>query len=300
MRLRCGAVVVPALALALAAPGHAQPAPDIVRAEPAPAVAHPWAGFYFRVGAALVKPVTSSRELELANVDGPATLAVDNGPIAGSGATVGSATIPAGSIGWVIPTASRRLSLELVLGTPFKAKFQATGSLANESIAPTALGIPTGVGPLGPELGEAMAIPIVITSVVQLTQRGIAGVVRPYLGAGASVLFTRQAKVTNPMLTEVGHPELTISPAPGLVAQAGLDVRLWRSWYARVDVKFIALRAHAEVHHIEIKTPGLPLFDSVEVGTAKMDVWVNPVIVQAGLGCDFDLVNAYHRVASWF
>ena len=241
--------------------------------------------------------MTSSSELTLADVAGPASLAVANGPIAGSGATIGSATIPAGSLGWVVPTASRRLSLELVLGTPFTVRFQATGTLANESIAPTALGLPTGVGPLGPGLGEATAIPIVVTSVAQLTERGLGGVVRPYLGAGASVLFSRNAKVTNPMLTEVGHPELMIAPAPGLVAQGGLDLRLWRSVYARLDVKFIALRAHAEVHHIEIKTPGLPLFDSVEVGTAKLDVWVNPIIVEAGIGWDFDVVDLYQRAA---
>ena len=75
---------------------------------------------------------------------------------------------------------------------------------------------------------------------------------------------------------------------PGLVLQGGLDVQLWRRVYARLDVKFIALMmARAEVHHIQVQTPGLPLFDTVEVGTAKMSVWVNPLIVQAGVGYDF-------------
>jgi outer membrane protein W len=90
------------------------------------------------------------------------------------------------------------------------------------------------------------------------------------------------------MLTAVSTPEMTIAPAPGLVLQGGLDVQLWRRVYARVDVKFIALMmARAEVHHIQVETPGLPLFESVEVGTAKMNVWVNPLIVQAGIGYDF-------------
>jgi hypothetical protein len=31
----------------------------------------------------------------------------------------------------------------------------------------------------------------------------------------------------------------------------------------------------------------LPLFDNVEVGTAKMNIWVNPFIVQGGVGVDF-------------
>jgi hypothetical protein len=72
------------------------------------------------------------------------------------------------------------------------------------------------------------------------------------------------------------------------VFQGGLEARLPHSIYARIDVKFIAfMLARAEVRNINVKTPGLPLFDSVEVGTAKMSIWVNPVIVQAGLGCDF-------------
>ncbi len=240
--------------------------------------------FYVRAGAATVAPITSSQELELADVDGPASLAVQNGPIAGSGATVDSATIPAAILGYVLPTASRKWSIETVLGVPFTVRFKATGTLATTSIAPTALGIPTGVGPLGSELGEAKAVPPVITLVYQLTE----GLVRPYVGAGVSVLFAYDAHVTNPMLTAVGEPEMTIAPAPGVVFQSGLDIRVWKKVYARLDVKFIALmKARAEVRHIQVETPGLPLFDNVEVGTAKMNIWVNPLIVQGGVGVDF-------------
>jgi outer membrane protein W len=262
----------------------------MARAQPAPEApfdrrADPPRRFYFRAGAATVAPVTSSQEMELADVDGPASLAVHNGPIAGSGATVDSATIPAAILGYVLPTPSRRWSLETVLGVPFTVKFKATGTLADTSIAPTALGIPTGVGPLGSELGEAKAVPPVLTLVYQLTDDGL---LRPYVGAGVSVLFAYDAHVTNPMLTAVGQPEMSIAPAPGAVLQAGLDIRIWKAVYARLDVKFIALmKARAEVRHIQVETPGLPLFDNVEVGTAKMNIWVNPFIVQGGVGVDF-------------
>jgi outer membrane protein W len=262
--------------------------PAVARAEPPPPSAAgppPARTFYFRAGGALIAPVTSSREAELADVDGPASLAVQNGPIAGSGANVESATIPAIIVGYVLPLGRRRWSLEAVLGVPFTVRFQSTGTLANMSIAPTALGIPTGIGPLGPELGEAKAVPPVVTAVYQLLDRGA---VRPYLGGGASVLFTYDAHVTNPTLTAVGEPDMSISPAPGIVVQGGLDVRLWNTVYARLDVKFIALmKAHAEVRNIQVETPALPLFESVEVGTAKMDLWVNPFIVQGGVGVDF-------------
>jgi outer membrane protein W len=296
---RLAAALAAALATMLASPprSHADPAPmaparattasPSAEASIAAAAAPRRPAFYFRLGGALIKPVSSSRELELADVHGAASLAVQNGPIAGSGASVESASTIAGIVGYVLPTASRRWSTELVLGAPFTVKFRATGTLANESLAPMALGIPTGVGPLGPDLGEAQALPIVLTATYRLIESRY---VVPYVGVGPSVLFARNTKVTNATLNEVNHPELSIDPAPGLVLQGGLDARITRSIYARIDIKFIAfMLARAEVAHVNVKTPGLPLFESVEVGTAKMSVWVNPFIIQAGLGADFDL-----------
>src|SRR4051812_30494408 len=114
---------------------------------------------YVRAGVAHLEPLSQSREMELADVDGPASLAIQNGPIAGSGATVSSATIFGMIIGYVLPWKHDHVAVETILGLPFTVKFHATGTLANESIAPMALGLPTGIGPLGPELGEAKAIP---------------------------------------------------------------------------------------------------------------------------------------------
>jgi outer membrane protein W len=242
---------------------------------------------YARFGAALVAPAASSHELQLANVDGAASLAVQDGPIAGSGASVGSAFVPAIILGYFLPHHGRRLALETVLGTPFTVQFHATGTLANQSIAPMALGIPTGVPALGPQMGEAKAAPPMLT-VVYFPHDFAHGRVRPLVGLGAAVLLAYDGKVTNPILTEVGQPSFHISPAPGLVLQTGADIQLWHKVYARLDVKFIALmQANAEVEHIQVKTPNLPLFDTVEVGTAKMSVWVNPFVIQGAIGYDF-------------
>ncbi|HEU0037377.1 MAG TPA: OmpW family outer membrane protein [Kofleriaceae bacterium] len=238
--------------------------------------------FYVRAGVAHVAPLAVSRELELADIDGAASLAVQNGPIAGSGAEVSSATIPALSLGYSL---NDRWSLETVLGVPFTVKFRGTGTIADESIAPMALGIPTGVPALGPELGEAKAAPPLLTAVYH-TRPGAR--LRPFFGAGLAVLVAYDAKVTNPILTEVAQPDMSIAPAPGVVVQTGLEASLFSSVYFRLDVKFIGLMlARATVEHIQVRTPELPLFDTVEVGTAKMSVWVNPLIVQAGLGADF-------------
>lgn len=255
-----------------------EPAPPV---EPAPA-REAWRRFYVRAGGAFIKPLAASRAVELSGVDGAASLAIENGPIAGSGAAVSSAAIFAVTVGYRIRP---RIALEVLLGLPFTVQFKATGSLATESIAPMALGIPTGVPALGEDLGEAKAAPPVITAVYDLRGRGA---LRPYVGAGVSVLFAYDAKVTNPILTEVGSPTMSVAPAPGLVAQVGVDVRLARRIYARLDVKYIAfMLARAEVANIQVRTPGLPLFDTVDVGTANMDVWVNPLTVQLGIGTDF-------------
>jgi outer membrane protein len=271
------------LAPALAAADPDTDATTTVEAtpKPAPKVQR----FYIRLGVAHVHPFAQSNEVELSDVDGPASLAIQNGPIAGSGTSISSATIPAAIIGYVLPVMNNRLSIETVLGTPLDVKFQATGTLRDKSIAASALGIPTGVMPLGPQLGEAKAAPPVITAVYSLIDHGV---VRPYVGAGIAVMFTYGAKTTNPILTEVSQPEMSIAPAPGIAAQAGTEIRITQKIYARLDVKFIGLmKAQAEVHHIQVKTPDIPLFDTVEVGTAKMSVWVNPLIVQAGVGMDF-------------
>jgi outer membrane protein W len=236
-----------------------------------PALAHaePRKKIYLRGGVARLTPLEQSRPMELADVDGPASLAVQNGPIEGSGATVSSATIFGIIVGYRLPWKEGRWAVETILGPPFKVKFQATGTLANESIAPMALGLPTGVGPLGADLGEAKAIPPVVTM-------------------NYSFGNSTDAHVTNPMLTAVSEPEMSIAPAPGLVLQGGIDAKIANHVYARLDVKFIAgMLARARVEHIQVQTPELPLFDTVEVGTAKMSMWVNPLIIQAGIGTDF-------------
>jgi outer membrane protein W len=241
--------------------------------------------FYVRAGVVHIAPLEQSDEMELANIDGPASLSVQNGPIAGSGATISSATIPGMIIGYVLPFGGDKLSVETIVGLPFTVTFQATGTLANESIAPDALGIPTGIGPLGPELGEAKALPIVLTAIYRVAKLGK---IEPYVGAGPTIMFATEEKVTNAMLTEISQPSMSIAPSPGLVLQTGIDANITSRIYARLDFKFIAfMKARATVDHVQVRTPDLPLFDTVEVGTAKMSMWVNPFIIQAGIGTDF-------------
>ena len=239
---------------------------------------------YVRAGVAHVEWLSDSRELRLSGVDGPASLALMDGPIRGSGASLDALTIPAVIAGYTLPVRDDRLALETVLGAPIHVTFRATGTLANMSIAPEALGIPTGVPALGSELGEADAAPPIVTAVYRAAGFGPA---RPYLGLGAAVLITYNARATNPILTEVARPRFQIDPAPGLVLQAGIDVALWRRVSLRADVKYVAfMKAHATVENLEVRTPELPLLETAKVGSATMDLWVNPLIVQIGVGVD--------------
>jgi outer membrane protein W len=239
--------------------------------------------FYFRAGVAHIATFESSDPMELQDVDGPASLALQNGPIEGSGASVSSATIPGIIVGYVLPFADDKLSVETILGLPFTVTFKATGTLATESLAPTALGLPTGVPALGEELAQAKAVPVVVTAVYRLLE----GKVTPYVGGGPAIMFATDEKVTNMQLTAVGEPDMSIAPAPGLVVQGGIDANITSRIYARLDVKFMFMKANATVKHIQVETPDLQLFESVEVGTAKMGMWLNPLVVQAGIGTDF-------------
>jgi outer membrane protein W len=241
--------------------------------------------FYVRGGVLRVTPFSDSRELVLSDVEGPATLALMDGPVEGSGTTVDPITTTAVIVGYVLPAFGDRVAIETILAPPIHLRFRATGTLADQSIAPMALGVPTGVPALGPELGEADAAPPVVTATYRPLDSAAA---QPYVGLGATVLFAYNAHATNPALTEAAEPEFHIPPSPGLVLQAGFDAKIWRGLRARLDVKYIAfMTAHATVENLRVTTPDIPLFEVVEVGTAEMEITVNPLIVQLGVGVDF-------------
>lgn len=280
-------VFVVAMCLAVSAAPAAAERPERRDQPEKPEKAEPLVTFeriYLRAGVLHMSPFSSSREIVLSGVDGPASLAVMPGPIAGSGVALDPVTKPAVIAGYVLPWWGERVSLETVLSTPLRVRFQATGTLADMSIAPDALGIPTGVPPLGPELGEADAAPPVITAVYRIARLGP---VVPFAGAGASVLITYNARATNPVLTEVEEPRMHVDPGLGLVLQTGADVALWRRVHLRADVKYIAfMKARATVDNLHVRTPSIPLFESAEVGRATMEMMVNPLIVQVGVGVD--------------
>jgi outer membrane protein W len=242
--------------------------------------------FYFRIGGLHMAPNVNSDEVSLSNLSAFAQLAVEPGPIAGSGATVESLTVPAAMIGYVLPYLDGRLSIETVLGLPLELKMKATGSMATESLAPFALGnVPTGVPALGEDLGTAKGIPPVVTAVYRfLPDQWF----HPYAGGGLSMMFVYDAKITNPLLTSVSEPTMDVGTGFGLVAQGGIEARVYDRYYATLDLKtIVGMSMEATVYDIYVETPELPVFDTAHVGDATVELGLLPLIVTLAAGADF-------------
>ena len=158
---------------------------------------------------------------------------------------------PALIIGYALPWLHGRLSLETVLGLPFKVKFQRDRHAREQVDRADRARHPDRCDGARPRArrGEGRSAGRHARSTRSIRRHACG----PYVGAGVAVMFAYDAKVTNPMLTEVSQPDMSIAPAPGLVLQAGLDAKITSGVYARLDVKFIALMlARAEVHHIQV------------------------------------------------
>jgi outer membrane protein W len=239
--------------------------------------------------------LASSDEVVLSDIKGPAALAIENGPIAGSGASVSSVTLPALSVGYVVARWGTRYSLaiETVLAPPpVVIELRGTGTLADMSLAETALGLPTGVPALGGELGRSEAVPPMVTAVF----RPLADLrVQPYVGAGLSYLIITKTEITNPILTEVGRPRVEVNQGfdqLGVVAQVGVEAKIAEvngmDVLVNLDLKYIAhLTVTATVKDAYVRTPRLPLYEMVPVGDATASVHVNPLVFQAGAGVNF-------------
>jgi hypothetical protein len=112
--------------------------------------------------------------------------------------------------------------------------------------------------------------------------------VTPIAGVGAMVLLSRNAKITNPVLNEAGDPKLKIAPAPGLVLQSGLEIKLTKRIAARLDIKYVlGLKVKATIEDIAVTPKAIPTLGSIPVGDAVMLAKVTPLILQGGVGVDF-------------
>lgn len=146
----------------------------------------------------------------------------------GSKADVGSNTQPVLVFGY---GATDNVSAELMLGTPYKHKFYAAGSIA-------------GAG----ELGTAQALPP--TAFLQYRFFKPTALVRPFVGAGVTFAYfmkeTGSGRLTT--LTNAGGPVTTFSLENKLAysLQAGVAVNINERWFA--DVTFIKTKLFTTAH----------------------------------------------------
>lgn len=245
------------------------------------------ARLYVRAAIVHMQPNVSSDPVAIENLSPFAGLAIEEGPIAGSGVGVDALTIPAFLVGYVLPWGGRNVSIETLVGAPVELNMKATGTLATESIAPYALGnVPTGVAAVGTDLGRAKALPPIVTAVYRFEawkQR-----YRPYAGGGLAYMHIYDAEITNPVLTEVAVPALEVSDAFGAVLQGGLEAKLMGRYFATLDVKLLlGMSMEARVKDIYIATPDLPVFEMAHAGDATVDISMTPIVVSAGVGAEF-------------
>jgi outer membrane protein W len=244
-------------------------------------------GLYFRAGGLSIVPTGAGEPVALSNVTPTAQLSgTRDGPIDGSSTRLGSAFMPAVIVGYAPPILNRQLSIETVLGPPLKQKLYARGTLANKSLAPTALGsLPTGVPALGSELGEVTSLPPVLTAVYRFFPGGR---IRPYLGVGGCLVVVLDTRITNPVLSSQGRPRVSTPPGLGWVVQAGTEVRFGDSFFLTTDIKYIGgLTLTSTVKDIRVALPSQPLYGSTKLGDSVTRTRVDPIASFVGVGMDF-------------
>lgn len=250
---------------------------------------------YFRVGVLHFHYFGDSSRMKVENARGLAAQAFGAGEskLDDTGSSTGDKTTLGGTIGLFIPKTGHHLAIEVALAPPLKLDFEASKSAIDESLAPTALdpdtgeAIPTGVPPLGRELGTFKALPPNFTIVYR---PWVDTMVQPYIGVGAMYLYTFDTDVNNKVLNAYGNePELYLEKPVACVGQAGFDVALPKNMFITADVKYVGCaEVKAKVNNIVVNSPTLsPSFGPVNVGTVSSTNDFEAVLYQLSFGMNF-------------
>jgi len=246
--------------------------------------------FYGRLGITTIKPELNSGGVVLSNVPSLSQSAISNGEISGSsGAKVNDASIATLTLGYRLP-GNQRFSLETVLAAPRPIKIKNSGTLASQSVAPTAnilgLEVQTGIPAFGEDFGETKAAPPLVTLVYQLTEPGSA--FSPYIGGGLFYFYTYDSKVTNKVLTEISEPEFTISNPISFVGQVGFNYNFTDKWWINTDFKYIkGGEQTATLKGIRLKTEALGFSGVVSGGDATIKSSLDAMAFSFNLGFNF-------------
>ncbi|MED5237974.1 MAG: OmpW family outer membrane protein [Pseudomonadota bacterium] len=241
---------------------------------------------YFRAGAMYQVPDVVTKSITLKNLSEIAEVAVEPGPQEGE-AFSDPLLLPAVRLGYKLRWTlwGGGWSIETVAGLPPTLELKAKGKLADVPLVTEANGIPTEVPALGEKVAETKVAPPLFTLVKQFNRDSR---LRPYVGLGWVYLFSYDSHVTNPVLLEVGEPELDIEDKFGWVGQVGLDYRISDYWWISADYKYISVTdVTATLEKAYIKPKGLPQYDYAEVGDTEFVADLNTHAFHLGIGFTF-------------
>ncbi|WP_231552597.1 OmpW/AlkL family protein [Alcanivorax nanhaiticus] len=241
---------------------------------------------YFRMGALYMYPDVKTKSITLKNLSEIAEVAVEPGPQEGE-AFSDPLLLPAATIGYKLRWGlwGGGWSFETMAALPPTLELKAKGKLADVPLVTEANGIPTEVPALGEKVAETKVAPPMFTLVKRFNNNGR---LRPYVGLGWVYLFTYDSHVTNPVLLEVGEPELDIEDKFGFVGQLGLDYQMTDYWWVSADFKYLSVPdVKATVEDAYIKPKGLPQYEYAEVGDAEFVADLNTYAFHIGVGFTF-------------
>ncbi|MCG8392640.1 MAG: hypothetical protein MI745_06115 [Pseudomonadales bacterium] len=242
--------------------------------------------FYFRLGALYFVPDVKTNSITAKNLSEVAEAALGPSPQQLEGeATSDPLLLPGVIFGYRLPWGDGSWSLEAIASAPPTLEIKAKGRLADEPLVEEVNGIPSGVPALGEEVAETKAAPPLLTLVKRFrTDHRI----QPYMGAGIGYLFTYDTKVTNPIATELGEPDIEVENKFGWAGQLGVDIHLDGHWWLALDAKYVSFpNVTATVEDLVVKAPGLPQFQYAEVGDVEYDADINAFAYSLGIGFTF-------------
>lgn len=101
-----------------------------------------------------------------------------------------------------------------------------------------------------------------------------AGKVRPYVGAGVNYTIFYSEDASGGLESAVGPTKVSMSSSFGPAVQAGVDVAVGKNSFVNFDVKWIDMDTTATLR-------------TTAIGTQKVKVHIDPLIVGAGFGWRF-------------
>ncbi len=180
------------------------------------------------------------------------TLFTAGTPIAGTGVTVDSDTIPELDITYMI---APNWGVELILGYS-KHTVTSFGVAANAA---------------SPDVINAKALPPTLTLQYHFAPNSN---IRPYVGAGVNYTYFFDEKVAGAL--NAPGADVSMESSWGLAVQAGVDIALNDDWFVNADVKYIDMNTTANFN--ASNALGIPL---------SVDVDVDPVVWGIGIGRRF-------------